>query len=358
MSTQVLKSLSFITMSAPSTPGTGLGTMYASASSIYFKNTNGTVYDLAASNGRINIRYYTGSTTTQTYEWSAPSNLKYLEVICIGGGGGGGGGSTTVNVTQVGGLGGGGGAVTWCTIPSPFLTNSPYTISVGKGGTGATAGNTGQIGEPTSFGNLPLVLATPGSGGQAGNSAGGAIPGRRATYGGSALNCIPIATSLNGCGGGASGQVLRSGSIQPPQLIFGAGTSNVADYVIVEWGNGGGGGGSGMCVSASFTIPSNNGSSGYQNGVFTPNSGIGGTSGVNGSNGTNNLITTLIKSQEITTLHGLGGGGGGGGLSANGGNGGNYGAGGGGGGAKLNSPTPAGNGGNGSPGLCILVEYY
>jgi hypothetical protein len=201
-------------------------------------------------------------------------------------------------------------------------------------------------------------MTMAGSGGQAGNSSAGALPGRRVSYGGRALLCTPIATSINGCGGGASGQNFRSGSIQAPQFIFGASTANVADYVILTWGNGGGGGGAGMSVSGSSTIPSFEGSSGYQNGVFIQNSGIGGTAGVNGSNGTNSLITTLIKSQEITTLYGLGGGGGGGGLSANGGNGGNYGAGGGGGGAKIDLPTPAGSGGNGSPGLCVLVEYY
>lgn len=94
---KVITSLQFVTQSAPSTPPSTHGNIFASASSLYFINDSGQIYDLASSSGSLRISYYTGSSTTQTYTYTKLGNLKYLKVICVGAGGGGGSGRTRRN---------------------------------------------------------------------------------------------------------------------------------------------------------------------------------------------------------------------------------------------------------------------
>jgi predicted Zn-dependent protease len=75
---KVITSLQFVTQSAPSTPPSTHGNIFASASTLYFKNSDGVEYDLASSSGSLRISYYTGSATTQSYTYNKLGNLKYL----------------------------------------------------------------------------------------------------------------------------------------------------------------------------------------------------------------------------------------------------------------------------------------
>ena len=98
---KVLNSLLFPTQSNASVETiAGYGALFASGSSFFYKNAAGTTYDLGASNGKIIIRYYTGSSSTQTYSYSRPPGLKYVKVICVGAGGGGGSGRVNSTATN------------------------------------------------------------------------------------------------------------------------------------------------------------------------------------------------------------------------------------------------------------------
>jgi hypothetical protein len=52
---KLLNTTFLVTQSAPATPSSGFGTLFASSSKLYFKNTSGTTYDLttATRNGVI-----------------------------------------------------------------------------------------------------------------------------------------------------------------------------------------------------------------------------------------------------------------------------------------------------------------
>ena len=66
-----------VTQSAPAIPSTG-GLLYTSGSSIFFKNTTGTEYNLTESKGYFILREYTSSGALpkldQTGEWSGFRN--------------------------------------------------------------------------------------------------------------------------------------------------------------------------------------------------------------------------------------------------------------------------------------------
>jgi hypothetical protein len=253
---------------------------------------------------------------------------------------------------------------------------SSITITAGANGTGGASvsgnnlnGNPGTNGGDTSFGNL--VLAKGGTSG----SGGAVAPSNQAQYGGAggdSGSCVPPVgpfTYGGTFGGGVDGNALGANA----GTILGTTIKNVFDYSIVTstpgigiiqgGGAGGGAGGGWNNAPLGYTL------AGSGSGVFQYNGTLinGGSPGVsgsggNGSNGQNNIgldmITHLIG---YTATYGMGGGGHGGasGVSGGtGGNAGNYGAGGGGGGFCSGSGASSGTGGNGSPGLCILIEYF
>jgi len=376
---KVITSLQFVTQSVPSTPPSTHGNIFASASTLYFINDSGQIYDLASSSGSLRISYYTGSATTQTYIYNKLSNLKYLKVICVGAGGGGGSGrtrdNTDFNNKWTGGRGGGGGAIVWTQLISSQIPSS-VTITIGTNGIGGASvtgnnifGNPGTNGEDTSFGNL--VLAKGGTSGS-----GGAIaPATQAQFGGvggSISACIPAygpftyqgtygggvdGNANGGSGGGAGGSSIKQ-AFEPTIISSPPGVGDV------QGGGAGGGAGGGWNISPLGYTFAGSGSGVYQyNGTIITGGPPGASgSGDNGSDGQNNvgldMITHLIG---YTATYGIGSGGGGGasGVSGGaGGRGGNYGAGGGGGGFCSGSGASSGAGGNGSPGLCILIEYF
>jgi hypothetical protein len=373
---KVITSLQFVTQSAPSTPPSTHGNIFASASTLYFINSSGQTYDLASSSGSIKISYYTGSSATQTYTYSKLGNLKYLKVICVGAGGGGGGGRAANTIPRFGGKGGGGGAI----VTAQFKTSeipSSVTITVGATGSGGAAsiatnnGNPGTNGGNTSFGSLVVAAGgTSGSGGT--NAQGQSQPGGR---GGLMINCTPSSGQyvLPGLNGGGT-QVSNTPSAFSAGLGVFVGASYaltrdvgttvpVVGFYIAGCGGGGGGGGVGSAPANVHYV------AGSGSGVSTNNGNIGATTGAPsqsispGENGANNLGTDALLGFVATgndisynSPYGLGAGGAGGGsLGGNGGSGGNFGAGGGGGGC---STTTSGAGGNGGAGLCILIEYF
>jgi len=376
---KVITSLQFVTQSAPSTPPSTHGNIFASASTLYFINNSGQIYDLASSSGSLRISYYTGSATTQTYTYSKLGNLKYLKVICVGAGGGGGSGradSSVSNVARFGGKGGGGGAIVTTQFKASEISSN-VTINVGAAGSGGAAvsstnnGNPGINGGNTSFGSL--IVAAGGTGGNGGsNGQGQAQPGGR---GGLMSNCTPPSGQyvLPGFSGGGH---LTTNS--PTAYAAGLGVSLGATYALTRYigtttpvvniaiaGCGGGGGGGSIGVSPA----QQHYAAGSGSGVSTNSGNIGATTGAPsqsispGENGANNLGTDALlgfvaigNDISFNSPYGLGAGGSGGGsLGGNGGSGGNFGAGGGGGGC---STTTSGAGGNGGAGLCILIEYF
>ena len=372
---QVLKSLQLVTQSYNSTPSTGTGALYASGSTMYFENADGTIFPLGGvgTGGYLIVREYTGSNPgggNLTYTWYNPSTLRFLQVVCVGGGGGGGSGRYNNGSagSQGGGAGGGGGAIAWGFFDKSNLTQSSYTIVVGQGGAGGAAravansnGLAGSSGNYTTFGGT-LVSASGGAGGAGGVSGNTPAAGG---VGGAALNCLPgPGFTIGGVQGGQTGN--STARQIPPDSMF---TTTIplttpANAATVQptppQGAAGGGGG----ASNSFTpsaLSANTGSSGLVFGAVIPNNPI-----LSGS-GTNNLISGSILFQftgsiPFTTTYGLGGGGNGGPISSSGagirgGDAGNYGAGGGGSSWAFAAPGSA-IGGSGSAGLCIVLEYY
>lgn len=365
---QVLKSLQLVTQSYSGTPSTGTGAIYASGSALYFENATGTIFPLGLSgggSGYIIVREYTGSAPgggTLTPTWNNNSNIKYIQVICVGAGGGGGSGAIGPNRASGGG-GGGGGAIAWGFFDSASLTQPSYTISIGAGGAGggpggpytggagANQGVTGSAGRYTTFGEN-MVSASGGSGGgRGGNIAVG--PGGA---GGLATLCLPgPGFAIPGGTGGTS--VFNDSNSIPPINFFSTPLTPTSTA-------GGGAGAHVYNISGLVYFSGSLGAGGFEWNTLKSNNTTYNNSG------SNNLVTGTVllqfTSSIITTTYGLGGGGNGGdnaSIQVPGSNGGLYGAGGGGSNARLTFGAPSVGqqtqvGGSGSSGLCIVVEYY
>lgn len=265
-------------------------------------------------------------TTTGSFVWTKPLAANVVMVTCIGGGGGGGGGISSngqpapgVNTSAVGGSGGGGGAISQCIFPASLLPTTA-AVTVGAGGAGGNSttatspGFVGVNGGNTTFGTF--LFAGGGLGGFSGSA-----PPSTAVGGG-----FGMYIGLAG-GPGRSLQPVTSAS------YFGAG--------------GGGGGG----TSAGF-------------GIIGGISSTGQPGGAGASSGAANAGTS--GASELY-LGGAGGGGGAGGRrgvasggwnDGNGGNGGLWGGGGGGaGGGQSSGGAPAGIGGTGGQGFCMITSW-
>jgi len=362
---QVLKNLQLVTQSYSGTPNTGTGALFASGSTLHFENAAGTIFPLGATgggSGYLIVREYTGSAPgggILTPTWNNNSNIKYIQVICVGAGGGGGSGAIGGGNRFSGGAGGGGGAIAWGFFNSASLTQASYPISIGAGGAGggittfngSATPNSGQFGSAggyTTFGGN-MVSASGGSGGGRGAnltiSAGGA--------GGLATACLPGPGFAIPGGTGGSGNFGNVNST-PPINFFSSSLTPISTA-------GGGAGSNVYNLSGLVYFSGSLGASGFEWNTLRSNN----TTYLN--SGSDDLVTGTVllqfTSSVITTVYGLGGGGNGGDNASTqlpGGSGGLYGAGGGGSNARL--ATVVGQttqvGGSGSSGLCIVVEYY
>jgi hypothetical protein len=359
---KLLTTASFVTQSFPATPSSGYGTLYASGSSLYYKNSSGIDYDLSIV-GSSSIQIYTGSAT-----WTKPTNIQYIKVICGGAGGGGGGGRVGPDGgTRAGGEGGAGGDIAIAYFSSASLTGTTYSVNVPGGGPGgtratgnaATSGGSGVAPGTSSFstGSTILLAALGGPRGRGGGVTGGV----------GSVHVVPTTTNtpnpyppfyLSGRDGGVD---------------TGLGYGDSGDALNgVRWLSGGGTGG--RLFAGNTPSRGGSGSAIYRYTTLIPSGspGPGGGTGLSGSNGAPvvDVLTLLYASGSIITSSvfiGTGGHGGGSGNSpapftTNGGNGGSgsLGAGGGGGGAAgtgLNTIF-SGAGGPGGGGFVIIFEYY
>lgn len=268
-------------------------------------------------------------TTPGAITWTKPVGKTLCDMIAIGGGAGGGSGEvgSAGTVRLGGGGGGGGGYATVKGIPLSAL-GATETGLVGSGGAGGAAvnlggGNAGVNGQPTYLGTVnigtpgvgPWIIAGASTGGNAGGAGGAGGGGGFAMFQGAsgASSTIPNGTNV-------------------PKATYPAAS----------------GGGSGGGISA-LNVPENGSNGGEQ----LPDA-FGGTGGVVGG-------ASPIAGSGYGAGVGIGGLGGGGGAAGYafaqaGANGGGYGGGGGGGGAA-SSGFSSGKGGDGTPGLLIVISY-
>lgn len=247
-------------------------------------------------------------TTPGTYNWTVPSGVTFVSIVCVGGGGAG---------DEAAGGGAGGGLAYANKVP--VTPGQTYTVTVGAGGAtgnGASAAANG--------GNSNIVIGTfeiRASGGQ-----GGPLVGPVGSYGGhfhffntppdlevggGTGGDSPAVTRTEGMGGGGAGGFTGRGG-NGNQGTLGTSTGNA-----VGFGGGGGGGGASGPLSGGLGSNAGNGGVSYAAG----SAGGGGGANVfstlnpptNGGNGTN--------STSSGTKGGNGGwpGGGGGGAYNNGG---------------------------------------
>ena len=256
---------------------------------LFTSATGGTV----ATSGDFKIHTFTGdgcfvvSTlgNSPTVPTGGPSNVDYL--VVAGGGGGG---------PNRGGGGGAGGHRT--TFPSPGcnagafpVALQTYPITVGGGGSAASAGSNSIFSTITSAGG-GLGAASPAAGGNGGSGGGAGHSGPKA---GGSGNTPPVSPSQgndggdaqgpapgNGGGGGGSGAVGGDAS-SPTAGNGGAGTANSITAASVTRAGGGGGGGyttSGSGGSGGGGAGGTPGSQSNTNGtVGTANTGGGGGGG-------------------------------------------------------------------------------
>jgi hypothetical protein len=356
---KLLTTASFVTQSSPTTPSSGYGTLYASGSSLYYKNSSGVDYNISIV-GSSSISVYTGSAT-----WNKPSNIQYIKVVCIGAGGGGGGGRINASGgTSGGGEGGAGGNVATAYFSSTSLTGTAYSINVPSGGPGGgrisaagiTNGNSGTTPGTSSFssGSTILVSANGGLRGRGGGITAGTGP----------INIIPTSPISNlyppfyftGQDGGQdlSGQ--------------GYGDATTFAYRVIA-----GGGSGGRVFAGDFPSRGGSGSSIYSyTTLVRSGSPAAAGSGLPGDNGAPVIDVAHLfyySGSNITTgvRIGTGGHGGGGGngtapFTVSGGDGGTgslcAGGGGGGGARPSASYTFSGAGGRGGGGCVVIFEYY
>ena len=284
------------------------------------------------------ILYFVNTTTndTETYTYVFERDT-ICDILIVAGGGGGG--------MDMGGGGGGGGVIELTNFKVPAGT---YTITVGKGGNGAPAGNTN--GQPAA--HQFSISATKGS-----NSSFGSYTAIGGGYGGSSYFDYGPNNGYGGnggSGGGASGysngSTGRAGSGTTGQGYNGGGSSG-------QYYSGGGGGagevGGGPSTAAGGAYGGKGKASNILGTSYCWGGGGGGagysTSGGNGGLGGGGGGAIGTTTGGAGYFNGYPGGGGGTGQWAQtpGGNGAPFTGGGGGGGAHYNSNNKGGDGGSG-----------
>ncbi len=269
--------------------------------------------------------------------WTIDPRSKSVEFYVWGSGAGGGSGRCGASGTAGGGAGGGPGQFCYVKTLPNNLTASPYTVTIGAGGTGgisvnaiATEGNPGNPGNPSSVSGVIIA-----SGGGAGGGGSG-IP----VSGGAGVTpflTTALITVLNETFNGGSGSNTSGGN---------------AGNLTYGWATGGGGA-SGYTV-ATPRVGARGGNIIDQAGSTLLAGGLAGANtGATAGNGN-------APTSQPLMLGGTGGGGGGNNgtsTAGTGGNGAQPGGGGGGGGGNLNS-NPSGAGGNGGDGKIVIIEYF
>lgn len=282
-------------------------------------------FQTAASRTKITTYNASGS-------WTIDPNAKEVEVYMWSGGSGGGSGRSGATTLAGGGGGGAPANFLYTKCLASTLTSSPYTVTIGAGGTGGTSvsaaitnGNPGNPGGTTSIGTALIVPGPTGGTGGTTTAAGSAV--------GSFYNLsgTAVATAQGGQGTATSGN----------------GVSNA----VFGWATGGAGG---PGYTAATTRTGNSG------GLIVNLAGTtlasGGTGGAN-TGGAGGAGNTLAGPYVISGGTGGGAGGQDGNIVSGAGGAGAQPGGGGGGGAGSLSGSASGAGGNGGDGRIIIIEY-
>lgn len=294
-------------------------------SSTFAVDGNGFVTLLNSGGASIKITQYDADGS-----WTIDPRSVKVDMYAWSGGGGGGSGRCGIS-NSAGGGGSGGCNYVFTSFNASDLSGSPYTVTIGLGGTGGTSvnaattnGNNGNPGGSTSVGTVLVTgQGNFGSSGKTGSSgsAGGnlyingnflgvlgsqGVAGSLPTVENRVYSPYSSAAGAPGYSNGSSRVGLAGGNITD-----GAGTVLVAGGTAGTPG-GNGGNGNSPPTDAPFNVGGSGGGSGGHNGVTT--AGSGGNGGVPGGPG----------------------GGGAGNLSSN----------------------PSGAGGNGANGRVIIVEYF
>lgn len=268
---------------------------------------------------------------TASGTWTKPAGAKAISVLLIGGGGGGGAGRRGAsNSVRYGGGGGGAGGVIRQLLPASMLTSS-CAVVVGSGGFGASPasvdssnGSAGSSGASTTMQIGGMIL-------QAGYGSGGPGGGTSA------------AVTTNGVGNVPNSEITTTSAVA-------GGYPSLSNGDVAAASVGGQGGG----IRSSDNAVGNGGPGGKPSGISLAraNGGRWDPLGLDGENGAD--MSALLEP----------GGGGGGGASGDvgvaggkGGDGGKYGGGGGGGGAGTNGYL-SGAGGNGAPGVAVIITFF
>ena len=295
---------------------------------------------------------FEGEEYTESFTWTKPAGVKWVEVYAIGGGGGGGSGAVGVAQVVQGGQGGGGGEIRYAIFDADDLGDTE-TVTIGQGGAGGASvsgtgpnnsGNNGASGTATTFG--AHLTAAGGGYGARGNA--GVFVLAYDNGGGSDLTRVYISPYYYYIHTGNSGQphstANPNGGIATPKRLGG--------------GGGGGGGSTGTTTADPLDA------------IDSPDGTVAG--GVSGTGDHVNASPTAGASPADHDGFGAGAGGGGGGsggyfpqapgaTSAPGAKAGKYGAGGGGGGGASAFGVPAsvsGAGGAGSAGAIRFCYYF
>lgn len=252
-------------------------------------------------------------TTVGSTTWTAPADVRQVEVLVVAGGGGGGGAGNTG-----GGSGGGAGGLIY-NPAYPVTPGQSYTVTVGAGGAGGISLASAATGNQSQFGSL---IAAGGGGGvyaevnwpnaTNGKSGGSGSGGGRVSSGsyplaGQSVTGQGNAGGAGGIGGGSGG----GGGAGTQGSNAGRAYGTIADF--------GGKGGDGLQfnITGTATWYAGGGGGGAYTGASAGTGGLGG--GGSGATGANNGSNGLANTG--------GGGGGAGGRSSGTGNGGNGGSG-------------------------------
>lgn len=258
--------------------------------------------------------------TSGSGTFTPPAGVTSVRYLVVGGGGGGGG-ITNVNAAGAGGGGAGGyRAGTGFTV----TPGTPYSITVGVGGTGAVCGTSCTAG--TNGGSSTFATITAAGGGRGGflgdsvGAAGGSGGGGRLGSSGGAGNTPSTTPSQGnnggsgdgatattaGAGGGGGASATGANGSGNVGGVGGAGISNDITGTAVTYAGGGGGGGynnaSGGAggTGGGGSAPNSRGAGGNA----TPNTGSGGGgasgsdsgAGFNGGNGGSGIVVVRYTS--------------------------------------------------------------
>lgn len=289
------------------------GTKSLSAGTWYFRAWNyittsaGRIYGEYSQTTCNNAEMKGIKTFTSSGTFTVPSNVRSIDVFCVGGGGGGGGGGHFPNPAGGGG-GGAGYAVTKTIAVTPGQT---IAVTIGGGGYGGRAGSNGPGGEggaggTTSFGSVTAsgggggnrgggTNYFGGNGGSGGGGGGDYVLGNGADSGGTGGTNGGNGSGSSGNGGSlgyGKGSTTRAFN-EPSNTLYagggGGGASTNSKYSAVGGNGGSGGGGRGGNGSSGRT---DIGSAGANNTGSGGGGGAGGRySGSVGGNGGTGIVT-------------------------------------------------------------------